>query len=250
MNILLLALLCLTAHAYDVGDWPQEQLRASAVQVLSPESTVVQAEGIPLRHAGATRGVILARHQQGAYTYTQVITVFERGGQTWLSSGWGAGGGEDVGVLGVLDLDAPGTLELHDGWVGSEPQEPVLAPNKPVLAVLSRVRFDDGVERVELLLLDLTDPEKPWQLLRAQVGTRLPIWDPRSDMPVQRSLGSQALSLAMVQGEQGPELQLVQRDLPTPDSRCLEPRPETRRFLFQEGRFVEQYSQVLHEPCP
>ena len=250
MNILLLALLCLTSFAYDVGDWPEEQLRASAAQVLSPDSTVVEAEGIPLQHAGATAGVILARHQQGAYTYAQVITVFERDGQTWLSAGWGAGGCDDVAVLGVLDLQAPGTLELKGGWADHEPQEPVAAPAKPVLAVLSRERSDDGVERVELLLLDISDPEKPWQILRARAGTKLPIWDPRSDMPVQRSLGSTVLRVAMVKGVQGMELQLVQRDVPTPDSRCLEPQPETRRFLFHEGRFVEQYPQALHEPCP
>jgi hypothetical protein len=250
MNVLLLALLCLTASAYDVGDWPQEQLRASAAQVLSPESTVVEVKGVPLEHAGATSGVILARHQQGAYTYVQVITVFERDDQTWLSGGWGAGGCVDAAVLGVLDLEAPGRLDLRDGWAGGAPQEPVAAPKKPVLAVLSRDRSEDGSERVELLLLDIVDPEKPWQLLRARAGSRIPIWDPRSDMPVQRSLGTEVLSLAMVQGEQGIELQIVQRNIPTPDSRCLEPQPETRRFLFEEGRFVEQRPQNLHEACP
>lgn len=250
MNILSLALLCLSALAYDVGDWPQEQLRASAAQLLSPESTVLEATGVPLQHAGATAGVILARHQQGAYSYVQVLTVFERDGQSWVSAGWGAGGCVDAAVVGVLDLEAPGSLTLVEGWAGASPQEPAAKPKRPVLAVLSRNRFDDGVERVELLLLDIADPEKPWQLLRARAGTRLPIWDPRSDMPVQRSLGTKVLSIAMVPGEQGPQLQIVERDVPTPDSRCLEPLPETRHFSFQEGRFVERLPTAFHEACP
>jgi hypothetical protein len=211
---------------------------------------VVGAAGVPLRHAGATRGVILARHQQGAYTYAQALTVFVRGGQELVSSGWGVGGCEQAAVLGVLDLEGSGELVFSDGWAAAEPQEPVAGPKRPVLAILSRERDEDGGDRTELLLLDLRDPEKPWQLLRARAGAHYPIWDPRSDMPVQRSLGQEAQSLAVAQGEQGPELRLTLRELPTPDSRCLEPVPETRRFLFQEGRFVERYGEGLHEPCP
>jgi len=250
MHLLLLVLLCLSALAYDVGDWPQEQLKATAAQLLSPKSTVLEATGIPLAHAGGTKGVILARHQQGEYSYGQVLTVFDRDGQELVSRGWGVGGCVDAAVLGVLDLAAPGRLELDEGWAQATPQEPVAQPVKPVLAVLSRQRSDDGVDRIELLLLDISDPEKPWQLLRARAGSRFPIWDPHSDMPVQRSLGTLGLTVAMVPGEAGPELHFVQKNIPTPDSRCLEPQPETRRFVFQEGRFVEQQPGVLHEACP
>ncbi len=250
MPLLLLVLLSFSALAYDVGDWPQEQLKTTAAQLLSPKSTVLSATGVPLVRAGATSGVILARHQQGEYSYVQVLTVFERGGQVLVSRGWGVGGCVDAAVLGVLDLAAPGVLLLDDGWARSAPQEPAAKPAKPALVVVSRQRYDDGVEHVELLVLDIADPEKPWQLLRARGGSRLPIWDPRSDMPVQRSLGVQGASLAVVPGASGPELHFVQRDVPTPDSRCLEPLPETRRFVFEEGRFVERYPAVLHEPCP
>jgi hypothetical protein len=239
-----------SVHAYDVGDWPQQQLEATAASVLPAESTVISAQGVPLEHAGPTTGVILAKHRQGEHSYVQVLTTFVKNGETWVSGGWGVGGCDEAVVLGVLDLAAPGVLELSANWAGPNPQEPVAAPTRPVLAVLSRERYDDGIERIELLLLDIADPEKPWQLLRARAGTRLPIWDPRSDRPVQRSLGTRVQRIAMVLGDQGPELQLTQRKIPTPDSRCREPEPETRHFLFQEGRFVEEHPGRLHEDCP
>ncbi len=250
MLTLLLALLIPFAHAYDVGDWPEEQLKTTAAQVLPPESTVVSATGIPLARAGRATGVILARHQQGEWQYVQVLTTWVQDGQTWVSGGWGAGGCDDAAVLGVLDLEGEGRLVLQDGWATDTPQQPAERPAKPVLVVLTRERYDDGIERVEALVLDIHDPAKPWQLARARAGSSIPIWDPRADMPVQRSLGVRVEQVYMIQGDQGPELHIVQRDVPTPDSRCLEPEPETRRLLFQEGRFVEQLPTTLHQPCP
>ncbi len=250
MMLLLFSLLGLTAFATDLGDWSQAQLEATATSLLSPESTLVGAAGVPLQRAGATRGVILAQYRQGAFTHVQAMPLFERGGQELVSSGWGVGGCDRAAVLGVLDLGGHGRLSFADGWAAAEPQEPAAAPAHPVLAILSLDRDEDGGDRTELLLLDLRDPEKPWQLLRARAGAHYPVWDPHAGMPVQRSLGQEALGLAILQGEQGPELQLTLRELPTPDSRCLEPVPELRRFLFEEGRFVERYDGALHEPCP
>lgn len=249
-QLLLFALLALSALAYDVGDWPEVQLKAHVAQVVDPSATVLEAVGVPLERAGSTRGVILGRYQLGDWSYARVLTVFERDGQSWVSSGWGGGGCVDAVVLGLLDLETPSSIALHRGWAASAPQEPTEPAKRPVLVVLTKQRYEDGVERTEALLLDLSDPERPWQLLRTVVDHRLPVWDPRSDMPVQRSLGSEGLSLSLSPSEAGAELVLIRKDISTPDSRCLEPEPEIVRFLLEEGRFVEQRPASLHQPCP
>ncbi len=250
MLALLLFLICMSAYAYDVGDWPQQQLRDTALRVIDEGATVLEVEGIPLPGAGPVKGVILVRFQLGEYSYGRVLTVFDRDGQEWVSGGWGAGGCDDVALLGVLDMASPGRLELKGGWAPPEPQLPSSVPAKPVLAVITRDRADDGIERMELLLLDISDPERPWQVLRTWAGSRIPVWKPTPEMPPQRSLGSRALSLTLDPTDPGPTLLLTTVDLPTPDSRCREPVPEVQRFLFEGGRFVEQRPAGLHEPCP
>jgi hypothetical protein len=245
-----ITLLCLSAHAWDVGDWPQADLRAQVARVVDAGAEVVEARGVPLVRAGAVTGAIVGRYTLGQYSYCHVLTVYEKGGQSWVTAGWGAGGCEQVAILGVLDLAGAGSLTFEDGWAPARPQEPAEVPKKPALAVLSRVRFDDGRVETNLLLLDLADLDRPFQILREEAGMHLPTWDPRAGMPVQRSLGTEPISLAVVQTGTGPELRLTARDIPTPDARCLEPVPEIHRFLFQEGRFVEQRSPTLDPGCP
>jgi hypothetical protein len=233
-----------------VGDWPQADLRAQVARVVDPGAEVLEARGVPLAHAGEITGAIVGRFQLGPYSYCHVQTVYEKGGQSWVTAGWGLGGCEAAAVLGVLDLAGEVSLAFDEGWAQATPQEPATAPKKPALALLTRQRFEDGQRRTELLLLDLADLDRPFQILRDGADTRLPVWDPHAGMPVQRSLGTEALSLAVAQTPAGPELRLTVRDIATPDSRCLKPAPEIQRYLLQEGRFVEQRSLPVDPGCP
>ncbi|MFH1463461.1 MAG: hypothetical protein ABIO70_03660 [Pseudomonadota bacterium] len=250
MPLLPLLLLALAAHAYDVGDWSPADLKAQVARVVSQEAEVVEARGVPLAHAGAITGAIVGRFELGEYTYCHVQTVYEKDGQSWVTAGMEIGGCEAAAVLGVLDLADEGSLAFRDSWAQANPQEPVATPKKPALAVLSRFRFDDGHVRTNLLLLDLADRDRPTQVLREDVSARYPLQDPRAGRPAQRSLGHEALSLAVAQTAQGPELLLTVKDVATPDSGCLEPAPEILRFLFQEGRFVQQRFTPPDPGCP
>lgn len=245
-----LLLLSLAAHAYDVDDWSPADLKAQVARVVSQEAEVVEARGVPLAHASATTGAIVGRFKRGEYTYCHLQTVYEKDWQSWITAGLEIGGCEAAAVLGVLDLAGEGSLALRDSWAQASPQEPVATPTKPALAVLSRFRFDDGHVRTTLLLLDLTDRDQPTQVLRENVSARYPLQDPRAGRPAQRSLGHEALSLAVAQTAQGPELQITVKGVATPDSGCLEPAPEILRFLLQEGRFVQQRSAPPHPGCP
>jgi hypothetical protein len=248
MSLLLLAMFA-AAFAVGVADWAESQRKAAVAERVGAGAEVLDARGVPLSRAGAIEGAIVGRYREGGYTYCHLLTVFTRGGQDWVSAGWGLGGCEDAAILGVLDLAGDGALTFADGWAGAAPQEPAVEAKKPALAVLTRLRYPEGQVHTELLVLDLGDLDRPFQVLRADAGTRLPTWDPR-EMPVQRSYGNEALALAVGQATEGPELRLTACDLPTPDSRCLAPAPITRRFLLRDGRFVEQLPRAMDPGCP
>jgi len=189
--------LAVVALAYDVQSWSRSQLEAALARGIGPEDRVVEVAGQAVHSAPPLTGLVFGSYKAGAYTYGRVATLFTRGGQEWVSGGTGLGGAAELRLEGVLDLGGTGKLDLAPGW-----EEPAKPGKRPTLVVWERTESDDGGWRGELVLLSLSDPERPAQVGRLNAGWGVPYhgagWDP--NMPPQRIIGGTPVSLAVEQG--------------------------------------------------
>ena len=247
--IFALAFLPLLAMASDVSLWPKSTLNAQIERTMGEPGQVLEARGYTLKSAGAVHGVVLGRYQIGNFSYARVMPVFEQNGQELVGGGTSLGGSHRTRLLGVMDLDVNAALIVDFTWTSSTIQEPSGTAKKPILVVLTERQDDDGGSQVDALLFDIREPEKMMLIGRVRVAEQYPVRNPDLQRPAQRILATEGLSMAIKHGEKGTVLELVEQDVSTPDNRCKNPGPRTRRFVLEERRFVEKHDMMSDSGC-